>query len=179
MIAFYQCRYCSGWNERLKGWRILCYSPEALVDAVVLNRGNEGWMSPGYVEPVEEPCLPDIVALQRHHPSVGEFVDALPSGSPQQWEVIRQVDQAACELLGWDPGEAWRRNRGLFVGGYPGWANGPDETPVCPICSKWMELLLQISPSELVGCTWGDVGTLYFFRCAEHFEQFDLAMQCT
>jgi hypothetical protein len=68
---------------------------------------------------------------------------------------------------------------GLALGGYPRWANGPDETPRCSECEERMVLLVQLAPSSVVAATWGDVGTVYLFMCARHTGRTTLQMQCT
>ena len=195
MLVIYECKRCSKWRNKrsLEGWLIRRYVDFPHTNAVVL-RGPRSparaehdrtlaysWRlyPPGNVSPAIEYVVPDIVGLLRHHPEIAALFDGYKPGGGEYWNVVHEIDRVACSVTASNPRKPHLRNEGLALGGYPGWTNGPDETPSCSQCDARMDLLLQLAPTRAVSATWGDVGTLYFFRCPKHADVFDLAMQCT
>ncbi len=185
-FTFFYCWDCNPLRPRKKpgGFRVIAYPslphdqacelrPEP--DAIKGSRWYE--FEPRFVTPRLEQSLPDSVGFEVHCPPLWDRVPG-DSGARQAWENWHVVDQVASELAG-VPERPSLRNRGVVLGGYPHWANGPDETPRCTACGELMELLLQISPSEVTDATWGDVWTPYLFMCRTHLEEVALRLQGT
>ncbi|MFC9863068.1 MULTISPECIES: DUF1963 domain-containing protein [unclassified Streptomyces] len=177
-FTFFYCWTCHPWGRRRKrgGWLVRSYTtlrrPEVLVHGI----------EPGFEEhhavPRLEKSLPDTVGMRLHCPALWDLVPG-DSGSPEAWANRRVIDHAALALTQERARTPHLRNAGVAIGGYPYWANGGDETPVCTECTVPMELLLQIPPSELTDAMWGDVGTLYLFMCRIHTQRTGLRIQST
>jgi hypothetical protein len=63
------------------------------------------------------------------------------------------------------------------LGGWPAWLQGV-EYPPCPRCNQEMrQLLVQLASNGLSGWQWGDLGTAWVLRCADHPESVELIWQ--
>ncbi len=190
-FTFFYCWNCHPWGRGTDGpgtWLVRAYPPIPPAEARVLSpEGSPGaprHIAAHFVRPATGLSLPDAVGCELHCPRLWRAVPGT-SGSSEAWENWALVERVAVELIGpfCHDDELKRRaphlrNRGLALGGYPNWVNGPDETPRCPECHTPMGLLLQISPSK-IPLSWGDVGTLHLFMCRAHTDKTDLRIQCT
>ncbi|MFI2433046.1 DUF1963 domain-containing protein [Streptomyces sp. NPDC018693] len=171
-FTFFYCWNCHPWGRDRDrgGWLVRSYTQ--LRRPKVLVHGTGPDFHERHAVPHLAKSLPDWVGLRLHCPELW----ALGRGDYgfQNW-----VDRAALKLTQEHALRPHMRNAGVALGGYPWWANGGDETPLCTECARPMELLLQIRPTELTDAMWGDVGTLYLFMCRTHTQHTGLRMQCT
>ncbi|MDK0524485.1 DUF1963 domain-containing protein [Streptomyces sp. ML-6] len=177
-FTFFYCWVCHPWGQDREKGRWLVRSYTGLRRPKVLVQGD----GPAFVERHAVPrlakSLPDGAGMHLH---CRELWDLVPgeSGSREAWANWDVVDRAALRLTQERAPRPHMRNAGVAIGGYPYWVNGGDKTPVCTQCTRPMELLLQIRPSELTDADWGDVGTLYLFMCRKHTQRTGLRIQCT
>ncbi|MCY1077805.1 DUF1963 domain-containing protein [Archangium lansingense] len=180
-ITFFYCWECHPWGKEqgpARSWCVRAYPHAAEQEAIVL-RSRAAPFTQHFVRARLGLSLPDAVGFERHCPELWAAVPGT-SGSREAWANWDVVERAAGELQrAEDLSHPHTRNRGLALGGYPHWVNGPDETPDCGTCGQGMELLVQLSPSPMVDAEWGDVGTLYLFMCRVHINEVSLRIQCT
>ncbi|GIJ44137.1 hypothetical protein Val02_10230 [Virgisporangium aliadipatigenens] len=169
-VSFFTFWYCWQWHpwDRAERHQWLVRAYTRLSEPRLLASSTAEPFAERFAAPRLERSLPDTVGFALHRP---ELWDAEPD-----WDL---VDRVALSLTGERAPRPHLRNWGVALGGYPLWANGPDETPPCPDCTRPTELLLQIRPTELTDATWGDLGTLYLFMCRTHPGRTALRMQCT
>ena len=194
-IAFFTFFYCwdcgplhpkkprDGIKER-EGFRVMAYpslSPSQACELRLEPDASKGYrwqeFEPRFVIPRLEQSLPDDVGFEVHCPPLWDRVPG-NSGARQAWENWHVVDRVASELTHARE-KPHSRNRGVVLGGYPNWVNGPDQTPRCTVCGELMELLLQLSPSDVTDASWGDVWTAYLFMCRTHLKEVALRFQGT
>ncbi|MFD4863581.1 DUF1963 domain-containing protein [Streptomyces atratus] len=177
-FTFFYCWKCRPWGRKRErgGWLVRSYT--TLRRPKVLVHGTEPDFEERHAMPRLEKSLPDAVGMRLHCPELWDLVPG-DSGSHEAWANWHVVDLAALGLTQERARAPHMRNGAVAIGGYPYWANGRDETPVCTECTQPMELLLQIPPSELTDAMWGDVGTLYLFMCRIHTQHTGLRIQCT
>ncbi|MEU2133831.1 DUF1963 domain-containing protein [Streptomyces sp. NPDC018352] len=177
-FTFFYCWKCRPWGRKRErgGWLVRSYT--ALRRPKLLVHGTEPDFEERHAVPRLEKSLPDAARIRLHCPELWDLVPG-DSGSHAAWANWHIVDRAALDLTQERARAPHMRNRAVAIGGYPHWANGGDETPVCTECTQPMELLLQIPPSELTDAMWGDVGTLYLFMCRIPTQHTGLRIQCT
>ncbi|MCA0960487.1 DUF1963 domain-containing protein [Muricauda ruestringensis] len=198
-FSFFYCHSCNTANSRISasdndaadgalGWKIFAYEELKTEDACLIPLPDYGdpkelMIKEQQVESILEDSFPDFVGLKLYIPLIWNSIDKLIDPetnrvSKDYWDKVEQIEKAAGKLVGIEQ-KPYLRNKGVMLGGYPNWCNGPDETPNCPICESPMDLLLQISPSQIVKYNWGDCWTLYIFYCTKHKQQFSLHFQGT
>lgn len=168
--TFYYCFDCFPWgfNAAERGqWEIISYQNPLLKNHKLISRTTES-------ETAVTPCV------------VSESpVKVLPD-----WESLQSIIPAASELCSsfekdseWDAYEAATIRQGCLddystlIGGYPRFVQG-EVQPSCDVCGKPMTFFAQIDSEDEANVMWGDVGLVYFFRCAEHKGEFHFELQC-
>ena len=168
LAVFYYCFHCLPWglDDELSGqWLIRLYEKPTLENTVDIAPRSIDEFSPVPSKVVSIPvdCLPDWETISATHEDVDELCHSIDEDCP--WEVYENaVDRAGCLI-----------DYSTRLGGYPAYLQSADQRH-CPTCDATMEFYAQIASEEFAGITWGDSGMVYLFRCAEHANEFQLAL---
>ncbi|MBW8245279.1 DUF1963 domain-containing protein [Muricauda oceani] len=198
-FSFFYCHSCNtalsrtsvSFNDETEtalGWKIFAYETLKTEDAFLIPLPDYGdpkelLIKEQQVESILEDSFPDFVGFELYIPVIWSDMNKLIDPETNRvtgeyWDKVDNIEKAAGTLVGFKQ-NPHLRNKGVMLGGYPYWCNGPDETPSCTICESPMELLLQISPTQIVKYNWGDCWTSYIFYCSKHKQQFALCFQGT
>ena len=166
---FFYCFDCQPWDDRDRK------RGECRLDALppLARRAEMGGALPPRawaVEPVLSPPLPeDESSVDGPLPAVyaNWISQALEDASPENAPDVQEAFAA------WG---AWA-GPGTQVGGYPHPIQ-EDTAPVCPLCSRRMDLLVRLDSEDALGLMWGDMGAVYLHACRDHLEQVHFEMQC-
>lgn len=167
--VFYYCLECLPWgldDEEEGEWAVRSYlnpSMQKYVAVPAPEKNSE--IVPCSVIEHDVQALPDWESLDSLVPGADELCDKINSEDP--WDAHTE----AVEALG------CIADIFTMVGGYPHYVQGQVQAK-CGKCKQEMEFFAQIDSEDQANLMWGDMGSVYLFRCKEHQDQFHLELQC-
>lgn len=167
--VFYYCLECSPWgldDEEEGQWAVRSYinpSMQKYVAVPAPEKNSE--IVPCSVIEHDVRVLPDWESLDSVVPGADDLCDKINSDDP--WDAhSKAVEELGCTT-----------DIFTIIGGYPRFVQGQVQAK-CGICNNEMEFFAQIDSEDQANIMWGDVGSVYLFRCKEHKDQFHLELQC-
>ncbi|MFC3151472.1 DUF1963 domain-containing protein [Litoribrevibacter euphylliae] len=170
LFVFYYCNECFPWglDDEEKGqWVVKLYKQPSSKKLTDIKRSSEDEFAPVpcSVETTSVEVLPDWESLDSVSEEVSDLCCKVNDDSP--WEEYEDaVERTGC-----------LDDYATLLGGYPRFVQGEAEF-VCPKCSAEMVFYAQVDSEDEANIMWGDVGLVYFFRCPEHKDEFQLELQC-
>lgn len=185
LVQFFYCFQCFPCDDKQNGWLIrLCAAdpdkfvrpnepatpePRGLGERLLrFLRFNHTMLKPCKVHLAEILSLPDWQDLESDYAEIVAEIDRL--------EDVDATDYY-CELIEKFAGhEQFDIDCVSMIGGYPLWIQGGDSR-FCKVCSARMEFFMSVASECDTGLNFGDAGTVYFFNCREHRDQFAMYME--
>ncbi|SEQ73289.1 Uncharacterized protein YwqG [Amphritea atlantica] len=170
LFVFYYCNECFPWglgDEEKGQWLVRLYDEPSSSKIVNIARASNDEFAPTPCKVITSPVevLPDWEGLDSASDELSDLCCKINDDSP--WEEYEEaVERAGC-----------LNDYATLLGGYPRFVQG-EAGPVCPECNSQMIFYAQIDSENEANIMWGDVGLVYFFRCPEHKNQFQLELQC-
>lgn len=170
LFVFYYCHKCFPWGlsgEEKGQWLVKLYKEPSSDKIAELNRNSDDELAP-------TPCkvttstvevLPDWESIDSASKEVSDLCCKMNDDSPWE-EYEKAVERAGC-----------LNDYATLLGGYPRFVQG-EASPACPLCNEEMKFYAQVDSEDEANIMWGDVGLVYFFRCPEHINEFQLELQC-
>lgn len=170
LFVFYYCNECFPWglcDEEKGQWLVKLYKePSSRKIAEITRASNDEFApTPCKVITSSVEVLPDWEGLDSASEEVSDLCCKINDDSP--WEEYEEaVERTGC-----------LNDYATLLGGYPRFVQG-EAGPACPECNSEMIFYAQVDSEDEANIMWGDVGLVYFFRCPEHKNQFQLELQC-
>lgn len=170
LFVFYYCNDCFPWglgDEEKGQWLVHLYNNPSAEKLIEIERDadDEYALTPCKVTSSKVCVLPDWEALDSASNEAGELCCEIDSESP--WEVYEEATERAGCL----------NEYATLLGGYPRYVQG-EACPKCSECNSEMKFYAQVDSEDEANLMWGDVGLVYFFRCPQHKDKFQLELQC-
>lgn len=170
LFVFYYCNKCFPWglaDEEKGQWLVKLYKKPSIEKLVAINQDSDDKFSPTACKiiPSSVKILPDWEGLDSASSEASALCCKINDDAP--WEAYEEaVERAGC-----------LNDYATILGGYPRFVQG-EALPTCPECNCDMVFYAQIDSEDEANIMWGDLGLIYFFRCPQHKNKFQLELQC-